>query len=235
MRSYKDKSGWSGLFIATFSLFVSACNFTKQEVAVPNAELHFTQLSPGAPPLNVYVNDQEIAENFLYGQDSGYFKVQPGLISFKIAKTGSNDFLIDNYTALTGGQKYSVFTVDSFAKMKLTSVNDNFIAIRGDTSGIRFLYFSPDTAILNVKLFNTRDSISYPFRYFNDQHVDTSRASFKKIRSGSFNLSLLQRDSTVYGKFSNINLQASKFYTIYIKGFKKGTGADSLDKGIIAY
>lgn len=235
MRSYKDRRGWLGFLIATFCLLVSACNFTKEEVAVPNAELHFTQLSPGAPPLNVYVNDQEIAENFLYGQDSGYFSVQPGLISFKITKSGSNDFLIDNYTALTGGQKYSVFTVDSFAKMKLTSVNDNFIAIRGDTSGIRFLYLSPDTAILNVKIFNTRDSISYPLRYFNDQHVDTSRASFRKIRSGAFNLSLLQRDSTVYGRFSGINLEANRFYTIYIKGFKMGTGADTLDKGMIVY
>lgn len=223
------------LLVFFFCGFLLSCNLTKDEMIVPNAAFHFIQLSPAAPPLTIYVNNEKIAENFIYGEDSGYYEVQPGLISFKVSETGSNDFLIDNYTALTGGLKYSIFTVDSFSSIKLTSVRDNFIGLSGDTAGVRFLYMSADTAILNVKLFNTRDSISYPSRYFNDQHADTTRASFRKIRAGTFNLSLLQRDSTVYGFFDNINLETNRFYTVYIKGFKKGTGADSLDKGIIRY
>lgn len=214
---------------------IFSCNFTKDEIIVPDAAFHFIQLSPGAPPLNIYVNNEKIAENFLYGQDSGYFKVQPGLISFKVGEAGSGDFLIDNYTSLTGGLNYSIFTVDSFAKIRLTSVNDNFIAISGDTAGVRFLYMSPDTARLNVEIFNSLDSVSYALRTFNDQHTDTTKASFSKLRSGIYTLKLLQKDSTVYGLFPNINLESNRFYTIYIKGFKNGTGDAALDTGIIRH
>ncbi len=224
------------LLLIEFGIIVtSSCKIANPDTTPPIAAFHFIHASPDAPNLDVYIGGEAITEDFAYGRDSGYFTRLPGIDEFKMAATGTLNFLIDSYISFNAGSKYSVFVIDSLNKIRLANVEDLLRVPGGDSSELRFLNFCAGSFI-NAKFYNTTDSIKYSLRRFNDQEGDTTKSNFKPVKAGTYNLQITPSDTTApLINFTGITLTTGKSYTLYLRGFNNGTGAEAMDTGIIRH
>lgn len=211
-----------------------SCNISDSPVSPPPTSYFVVHASPDAPNLDIFGSGGITAMNFGYKRDTGYFFVPPQTYEFKVAPTGTTNYLITAMVPLEANKLYSLFIIDSLSRIKMVSVHDNLLTAGTDTSNVRFLQFSPNAPYLSAELQSAADTLKFENRSFNDQVADTSRATFKPIKSGSYKLALyLPGSSTPFAEFPGIDMLTGKSYTVYLRGFYEGTGTQALDKGVI--
>lgn len=225
------------VIVVSVALFVfAACNVGNKGTTPPVSGFFVTHASPDAGNLDIFASGSVVAYNFPYKSDSGYFIVNPQTFEFKVAPTGTTNYVLTNIVPIVSDTYYSLFLIDSLKRIKLVSVRDRIIVPGADSAAVRFLQFSPNTPYMTAQLQNATDTLRFTGRTFNDQVSDTTRSSFKPFKAGTYTLSLYMMGSgTPFVSFSNISLLAGKDYTVYLSGFFEGTGTQALDKGIIQH
>jgi hypothetical protein len=215
------------------ALLVAGCKLNGDETSVPSAAFFVVHASPNAPNVDILVNGGGLVQNFAYTADTGYFFVTPGTYNLKVNANGSNSSLIDQNLTLSAGKYYSIFAIDSLSKIKTAIVEDVLSSVGADSVRVRFLQFCPNISALDASFYNANDTLNYTTRSFNDQNSNATLALYKTIKSGTYTLDIKTPpgSGTIYKSFGGINLLSGKSYTIYLKGFDGGTGAQALGIG----
>ncbi|QEC66320.1 DUF4397 domain-containing protein [Panacibacter ginsenosidivorans] len=224
--------------VAIIMLFaLSGCGLTGGETTPPSAGLYVVNASPDAPAIDVTLNSNTIATNYVYGKDSGYFLVFPGIYEFKLSQTGSTNSLTDQLLNLPAGKYFSLFLIDSFnaSLPNVVFTEDNLTTDTFSYAKVRVLDFCPNSPTLDASFTNVYDTIKFAGRYFNDQSLVSSYSNFSVVPAGTYDLSLYDHDTTtVIKQFSSINFQSGKQYTVYLKGLYENT-TTPLDTAIIRH
>lgn len=213
-----------------------SCSIGDEPSPPPPTAFFLIHASPNAPAVDIYSDFGLYATDLTYGSDTGYFFTAPSSYELKVTPVGTTTVALSQTIEMEANRLYSIFVIDSVSKLKYAVVNDNLSTPGNDSAFVRFLHFSPNAPYSDAKIFNATDTLKYTGRAFNDQVADTTRFNFKQIKSGTYTLGMsVPGNSTNYAEFPGLNLQAGKTYTIYLKGFDGGTGAQALGAGTLQH
>lgn len=215
---------------------LDSCKLGGDETSPPSAAFFVVHASPNAANIDVIANSGLYVQNLAYGNDTGYFFVPPLAYNIKIAvPTGSTTYPVDANVTFAAGKYYSVFAIDSVSKIKAAIVEDVLSVPGADSVKLRFFQFSPNAEYLSAKFKNTAttDSIVYTGRTFNDQNNNSNLALFNTIKAGTYDVTVTKADGSILVSFPGLVFGNSRSYTVYLRGFQDGPGAQALDKGIV--
>jgi hypothetical protein len=224
-------------FVAMCTLiFAASCNISNSGDTNPQqGAFLLANVSPDAPPLNIYINNSFFGSGLSYGNYTAYWPATPGSYTFSFFDSSSSSTpklsKTVNINALTN---YSFFVIDSFKYVTSSFVTDNYAKPSGDSIYIRFFNFSPNAGALSLHE-STSDSTLYNSRSFNDQDGNSSLVSYNEMKTGAsaiFNFELRKPDSTLVASRTD-TLSGGHVYTIFAKGNLGGTGDQVLGIGQI--
>jgi hypothetical protein len=208
---------------------VASCNSKNDNTNPQQGFFLVTNISPDAASLNIYVNSTLLGSGLSYGIYTPYYGANAGSYTFSFTDAG-NATVLSNTVTLAANKKYSYFLVDSFKAIKSSFVEDNYVIPGADSVYIRFFNLSPDAGTL--KLVDAASNLSLYTRNFNDQSSIPVNANFDRVPAGIYTLQLRNiYDSVIATKIDT--LIESRVYTIFAKGFYKGSGPQAIGIGQI--
>lgn len=211
-------------------MMATSCNSKNDNINPQQGLFLITNISPDAAPLNVYVNSTSLPYSLSYGVYTPYYGATAGVYTFSFTDA-SNNTVLSNTVTLAVNKKYSYFLVDSFKAITSSFVEDNFVTPGADSVYIRFFNLSPDAGTLQLAD-STSDSSLYT-RDFNDQSTTSSYTNFDRIQAGIYTFQLRNiYDSVIATRVDT--LSESHVYTIFAKGFYKGSGTQAIGIGQIS-
>jgi hypothetical protein len=224
---------WKTFSLALLSLVVTSCDKDDDDNSNNRkAQVMVIHASANAPAVDVRVNNTVALANVAYPSNSNYTAVNAGAANFKVSPTGTTNYVIDANVTLSENTNYSVFAIDSVAKIKAAVVTDNLTAPATGQAHIRFFHFSLNAPAVDVAV--TGGPVLFSDRRFNDQTTNTGSINFTPVAAGTYNLEVRAAGTTtVVLTVPNVALSAGKIYTVFAKGFLGGTGAQALGAQII--
>ena len=214
------------------TLPLTSCDKDDDDDDTPKSQVMVVHASPNGPAVDVRVNNAVAISNLAYPSNSNYTAVNSGATNLKVSPTGTMNYVIDANVTLAANTNYSVFAIDSVAKIKAAVVTDNLTAPAAGKAHVRFFHFSPNAPAVDIAV--TGGSVLFPNRSFNDQGTNTSVINFTPLDAGTYNLEVrASGTNTVVLSLPGVVLTAGKIYTVFAKGFLGGTGAQALGAQII--
>ena len=209
-----------------------SCDNDDDDMNDPAAKVMVVHASPNAPAVDVRVNNSVALSNVAYPANSQYLTVNPGQTNLKVSPTGTMTYVIDANVSLMSAANYSVFAIDSVAKIKAAVVTDNLASPAAGKAHVRFFHFSANAPAVDIAV--TGGPTLFANRTFNDQAANANFTAFTPVDAGSYNLEVRAAGtSTVVLSLPNIQLTAGKIYTVFAKGFLGGTGTQALGAQVI--
>ncbi|WP_460762893.1 DUF4397 domain-containing protein [Niabella terrae] len=117
------------------------------------AAVSVVHASPGLSTLDVALDDNRLGVNYFnYTDRVDYFRAYPGSRKFKVfhASAASSNPVFSKDLNFEVGKYYSVFIVDTAAKMDAVSVRDSTRAAGRDSVRLRLVNMSPDAPGLDL-------------------------------------------------------------------------------------
>ncbi len=230
------KSRFTTILALSVLSFLSACSLENSgDSAIPWAAVSVYALSPDAPGLVFRLDNNLIASNVPFGSYTMYNQVENNNTSLQVKAVNSDEAILDTMILTHQANYYSVFLIDSFQKMKTLVLNDNLLAERQDTIGIRLLTFSPDAPALDIKGVSERGeaTIEWGNRQFLISANDSSNV-FQPAKAGNYQFVVIEHDSQrTIATFPDIDLSKSGNYTVMIKGYYQSAfGGTGLQLGV---
>ena len=218
--------------LAMLTLPLTSCDKDDDDDDTPKSQVMVVHASPNGPAVDVRVNNAVAISNLAYPSNSNYTAVNSGATNLKVSPTGTMNYVIDANVTLAANTNYSVFAIDSVAKIKAAVVTDNLTAPGAGKAHVRFFHFSPNAPAVDIAV--TGGPVLFPNRSFNDQGTNTSVINFTPLDAGTYNLEVrASGTNTVVLSLPGVVLTAGKIYTVFAKGFLGGTGAQALGAQII--
>src|SRR5688572_6221053 len=217
--------------LAMLTLPLTSCDKDDDD-DTPKSQVMVVHASPNAPNVDVRVNNAVALTNVAYPSNSSYLSVNAGTTNIKVSPTGTTTYVIDANVDLAANTSYSVFAIDSVAKIKAAVVSDNLTAPAAGKAHVRFFHFSPNAPAVDIAV--TGGPVLFSNRSFNDQGTNTNVINFTPLDAGTYNLEVRAAGTnTVVLSLPGVVLTAGKIYTVFAKGFLGGTGAQALGAQII--
>ena len=218
--------------MAMLSMAVISCDDDDDDMEVAKAQVMVVHASPNAPNVDVRVNNAVALTNVAYPTNSMYTAVNAGSTNIKVSPTGTTNNVIDATVNLNANTSYSVFAIDSVAKIKAAVVSDNLTAPAAGKAHVRFFHFSPNAPAVDIAV--AGGPVLFSNRSFNDQGTNANLANFTEVNAGNYTLEVRAAGTTpALLTIPNVNLMAGKIYTVFAKGFAGGTGAQALGAQVI--
>jgi hypothetical protein len=212
--------------------FLTSCSKEDDVMAPATSRVMVVHASPNAPAVDVRVNNAVALSNVAFPANSTYTSINSGSTNFKVSPTGSTNYVIDATVDLKSNTNYSVFAIDSVAKIKAAVVMDDLTAPVARKAHVRFFHFSPNAPAVDIAV--TGGPVLFSNRMFNDQATNVSLSNFTPLDAGTYNLEVrLAGTNTVVLALPNVMLTAGKIYTVFAKGFASGMGMQALGAQII--
>jgi hypothetical protein len=212
--------------------FLTSCSKEDDVMTPATARVMVVHASPNAPAVDVRVNNAVALSNVAYPANSTYASIDAGSTNIKVSPTGSTNYVIDATLDLKSNMNYSVFAIDSVAKIKAAVVMDDLTAPAAGKAHVRFFHFSPNAPAVDIAV--TGGPVVFSNRMFNDQATNSALQNFTALDAGTYNLEVrLAGTNTVVLSLPNVMLTAGKIYTVFAKGFVGGTGMQALGAQII--
>jgi Domain of unknown function (DUF4397) len=171
--------------------------------------------------------------------DSTYLSFSPGEKSIALAPIGGTSALLEAKATLESGKSYSVFAVDSLAKVGALVVPDVFDPPVNKKASFRFVHLIPNAPAVDV--IRVRGGTDTTVLFSNVVYrtstafasVDTSVGT-----TGAFKTDYLVRLSSTKATVSAASWTAGVFangriYTLVATGFVGGTGTKVVNKSLV--
>jgi hypothetical protein len=211
---------------------LTSCSKEDDVMAPATARVMVVHASPNAPAVAVRVNNAVALSNVAYPANSNYSSIGAGSTNIKVSPTGTTNYVIDATVDLKSNMNYSVFAIDSVAKIKAAVVTDDLTAPAAGKAHVRFFHFSPNAPAVDIAV--TGGPVVFSNRMFNDQATNNALQNFTPLDAGTYNLEVrLAGTNTVVLSLPNVMLTAGKIYTVFAKGFVGGTGMQALGAQVI--
>jgi len=208
--------------------FFASCDKNDDDVASGTAKVSFTNASPDAPAVDVYIdNVKATAAPLPYTATSGlltdpYLTVNAGTRSVRITN-GTTNFTQGNIP-FGGSKVYSVFafdTVSNTSTLKGLVLQDNLAAPAAGKAHVRVLHLSPDGGNIDIDLAKTNDTTKITNRVFlGNVNVDPSVSNFSAVNAGAYNINIRAAGTTPVLVSNAFTFAEGKIYTIYASGLK---------------
>jgi Domain of unknown function (DUF4397) len=187
---------------------------------------------------NKIVNDS-LLYKLSFPADSTYLGLEAGETTFSIAPIGGTTSLLEAKATLESGKSYSVFAVDSLARLGALVVADDFPAPVSKKANFRFVHLIPNAPAVDV--IRVRGGIDTTILFTNVAYrsattftsVDTSVGT-----TGAFKTDYLVRLSSTKATVSSASLTGGAFangrvYTLVATGFVGGTGSKVVARTLV--
>jgi hypothetical protein len=188
-----------------------------------NGIVSLLQASPGAPPLNLYFNQDKMTDQPIKYLVRGPLQPAIGNYVFSAVDFNSGDTLVRHADSVKPAY-YSMIIYDTPSDMKMMYFADQFdnssSADASSIAYIRFLQLSPDAEPVNV-YFNKEKKYSH--RMFADNLIDPSLAKFTSINAGTYSFAALNAQGDTLGSISDITLPGQAVFTLFLRGLASHT------------
>ncbi|HUN64915.1 MAG TPA: DUF4397 domain-containing protein [Bacteroidota bacterium] len=182
--------------------------------------------SPDAPGVDLYVDGTKVGSNLTFPNNTSYLSVNAGSRSIAVKVAGTMTTVLNATLPLTANTHYSVFAVDSVAKLSALVLTDDLTPPVAGKAHLRFIHLSPNAPAVDIAV--TGGAVLIPDKSFKEY------TAFTPLNAGTYDLEVrVAGTSTVVLSLPGINLTAGKIYTVFARGFVGGTGAQALGAQII--
>ena len=186
----------------------------------------FVNASPDAPPVDLYIDSTRIFRDLSYGQNTPYLTLSAGFHALIVQLLDSTRVVYAGSAPLDIGAIYTVFAADTFAHITPIIMFDLFNQPPSGFAAVRFVNAAGGTP--KVGVFTVLDSSSITGKGFSEY------SPFVPFKSDSTVFQIRESGTQhVLATTAKQNIESGKFYTLYLRGFAGGTGADTLTVGVI--
>ena len=201
--------------------------------ATGKARVRFYNASPNSKPVGVFVNNAKInaaTGNAYYTAFPGeYFVVNPGSATLKATDTVSTNpaTYFELTQNLEADKYYSLFAIDSFAKLKALFLEDNIVRPDTPNANIRFLNLMPGATGMDVMITKIgATTLATPDTLFKNLAFPAVH-NFRPLRQEAYEFKVNFRFGTSSAgtiAVAAISLISGGQYTFVLRGFGGTTG-----------
>lgn len=211
--------------VFAFLLILTSCSINSNLTQPQLGAVLAAQLSPDAPRLGVYVNNNAFDTGMVLGVYTGYATINPGTYQFSTIPSGTTTPYAQTSVSIQANKYYSFFVIDSFSHKQFSFTNDVFQKPSGDSAYVRFFNFAVNTT-QPINLVNASSSPNVVLsqgRTFNDQTNNPQFVAFNEVPAGTYTLELhnATNDSVIASR--SIPLSGGHVYTLYARGIYGST------------
>lgn len=185
------------------------------------AHVLFVNAHPNIDEMNVSMDNEIVARSLYYNSSpKSYVNLSPG--SRNILITSSEDSVLFNSSLdISDKQNYTFITYGTDNRLQTMFFNDSIPNYSENNAYFRFVDVAPESPIFIVKI-----SDQYPIQSSLQYRSSTK---FYPAPAGKYNLQLKNAvtDSLILDD-ENFELKTGKIYTILIKGYYEGVGAQKM-------
>ena len=220
----------STLLIAGASIILGSCGKEDNIVnpAKTFAKVMVVHASPNAPAVDLLVDNSKVNTTGLgFPNNTGYLNVESGKRNIKVNPTGTMTSVIAADLDFTRDKYYSIFAVDSVAKIAPLVITDDLSTPATGKAHVRFVHLSPNAPAVDVAVASS-GAVVFGNKKFKEY------TNYTPLDAGDYNLDVrVAGTSTVALVLPKITLEAGKIYTVFAKGFLGATGVQALGAEII--
>lgn len=177
-----------------------------------SAHIRVLHAVPDAPNVDVYANDELIANNLAFGESTSYLPVSDGTYEVSLYVAGStNSAVLTNMLTVYTHSVITVAAVGKLSNIGFLAIPDSNITFEPNNPMIRFAHLSPNAPAVDITL--------------PDETVLFSNISFKEVTSylsvspSNYTLQVnVAGTSTIALTVPDVTLESNKIYTVYAIG-----------------
>lgn len=210
------------IVILSLLAFIAACNVGKNDLNDRTARLRIINASALSGGANLELDYKLVYDKYCEYLNYSLFRDYiEGAHKIKIRDISTN-VVIDTLINLVFDKSYTLFVYDTLNTIRCKLVEEQFLVPNGANAKVRFLHLSGDAD--SVSLQKGNDSIPVLSGFVNGMNSEyvtwlAGPTWFTAIRT--------QTGDTLGTPFYS-DLQAGRFYTIFVKGRTSSSGIDSI-------
>jgi hypothetical protein len=214
-------------------IMVSVFSCTKSS-PTSTTNMRFINLSPNAGALDVYANSSLVVGNVGYGSASSYQTINAATTAISFNQAGTTSMVGSGSIAFNPNNYYSAIVYDSVANIKGNLFQDDRTAPPTGKAFLRFFDYANVNSSIDIIRSGTTPIKLFASRNYIDHISTVSYIGYTAIDPGTFNISaVVAGTSSAITSLPNFEAVAGKSYTIVLKGFFGGTGAQAVFLGPI--
>jgi hypothetical protein len=179
--------------------------------------IRFLHASPGAPNVDIYINDRLVAKDLAYKQFTPYLKLTTGLYDIRVFKTGTtNSPVATTQFQVPNNAIFTMAVTGLPNSINIQPILDPMHQLKPGTSLIRFVHLSPNAPAVDVSLIRGKDlfkDVSYK-EVTDYLTISPGMHGFQIKQAGTENVVLT---------IPNIRILPNKILSIYAVGLLNGT------------
>jgi len=176
------------------------------------AYIRILHASVNAPAVDIYANNDLIAENLKYGEFTDYISVMTGRYNIKVYPANkTKNPLIDTSFNVISNTITTIAAIGEFPDISLLPIEDPRIPIRPNRAYVRVAHLSPNAPNLNL---SQEDGI---LLFKNIAYKEVSDYLSLRPITYNFKIKPIGSDKTLL-YVPNARLTRDRFYTLYIIG-----------------
>lgn len=109
---------------------------------------------PGAPNVDVHVDDEIAFENVQFGHISEYAELSAGSHDISVTPHGDDESVLDLTLDLDAGKAYSALATGMLDDLECTVFTDSPRDVTDGQTHVRFVHASPDAPAVDVRIAN---------------------------------------------------------------------------------
>src|SRR5215212_296037 len=167
-----------------------------------DACVRLVHAAPDAPPVDVYLNDAEIAQNLEFGTATEYVTAPSGAgRGVRVAATGTpvDEAIIDTSLDFDPGQAYEILVTGGADDLDLTITGTDLRPLAQGQARLRIIHASPDADAFDVGIAGSEENLfeGIDFRDATDYVVVDAGDYALEVRPGGEDMNVaLQTDAT---------------------------------------
>ncbi|MBD3583668.1 DUF4397 domain-containing protein [Flavobacterium selenitireducens] len=203
---------WKMIFGITALLAVSSCNVDDEGYYLQDTAAHgiIGNASPNSGDLYFFADANQVNSNALnFGSALGYFNFYEGNRTISV-KNATGEVLASTEVALSIGEFFTVFAVNTSENLELAVYEDTLINPAQGKARIRFINLAPDSEGIDV--FDSTVEVASDL-------IFKEASSFTDLPAGNYEFAFKRTSDGTQLATKTIQLNPGRIYTIYTKGF----------------
>lgn len=220
-------------FVALLIWVFSAC--TKDPgIEETGVRLRFMNASPDAAAVQFNLNGQKAYTPALaYGDTTSYLVFTGG--TYNLTSEVGTKTVVNTVVDFIPKKNYTLFMIDSAYKSKLVVYKDELDVISAPfTINLRFLNLIPDAPVLGIVGVTNSDTIPLSSGKAFNAGSTTTDATFQTYPTNIYEIWVISA-TNIIARLPARAFSSTKYYTIYVRGFLKGTANQAPAIGIIQH
>jgi len=181
------------------------------------AHIRILNASPNAPAVDVFVNDQLVADDLAYTAFTEYMPAEPGIYSIRVMPTGLNSVLATLEQAeLLPGEIYTMAVIGVETDLSIELIPDSPRTHSAQNRAfMRFINLSPYDTEFDIQLSGA--PVVTMLNY-------TESSDYVALNPGTYHLKVFNsRDNRLVLTNPRVPVRANHFYAAYIVGLERDT------------